>query len=231
MPIDSTCPGCGRTLRVADEHAGTEAQCPVCNTVYVVPINSQSELQREVEVSRKKQYFARIPTGAEYGPVSYEVLVGWLQENRINAACFIREEGQENWLPFLEWVQLPGNAIQMVMQPGSLPQPVNPAPSSYAFGEIPGAQSSVVQYPIASRGTLVLILGIVSWMLCITWVGSLVMSGVALVVGYNDLRNIARGLASPSERNLTVIGMVLAGTAMVVSCLVILLFIVSAINA
>jgi hypothetical protein len=56
------------------------------------------------------------------------------------------------------------------------------------------------------------------------------MSGVALVVGYNDLRNIARGVASPSERNLTVIGMVLAGTAMAVSCLVILLFIITAIN-
>jgi hypothetical protein len=68
-------------------------------------------------------------------------------------------------------------------------------------------------------------------MLCITWVGSLVMSGVALVVGYNDLRNIARGVASPSERNLTVIGMVLAGTAMAVSCLVILLFIITAINS
>jgi hypothetical protein len=195
-----------------------------------VPISSQSELRKEVEVTQKKQYFARIPTGAEYGPVSYEVLIGWLQENRINAACFIREEGREDWLPFLEWVQLPGNAIQMVMQPGSPPQPVKPSTSSYAFGEIPGAQTSVVQYPIASRGTLVLILGIVSWMLCITWVGSLVMSVVALAVGYKDLRNIASGATSPSERNLTVIGMVLAGTAMVVSCFVILLFVVTAIN-
>jgi hypothetical protein len=230
MPIDSICPGCGRTLRVAVEHAGTEAQCPVCNTVYVVPASSQSELGEQVKASQPKQYFARIPTGAQYGPVSYEVIVSWLQENRINAACFIREEGQENWLPFLEWVQLPGNAIQMVMLPGSLPQPANLAGSSYAFGEIPGAQSSVVQYPIPSRGTLVLILGIVSWVLCITWVGSLVMAAVALGIGYKDLRNIASGATPPSERNLTLIGMWLAGSAMAASCFVIFLLIVAAMN-
>lgn len=37
MPIDTKCPGCGRLLRVGDEHAGRQARCPACCTIYVVP--------------------------------------------------------------------------------------------------------------------------------------------------------------------------------------------------
>lgn len=37
MPIDSVCEGCGRTLRVADEYAGMDAQCPACMRIFRVP--------------------------------------------------------------------------------------------------------------------------------------------------------------------------------------------------
>ncbi len=37
MPIDTKCPGCGRLLRVGDEHLGRQARCPACSTIYVVP--------------------------------------------------------------------------------------------------------------------------------------------------------------------------------------------------
>lgn len=37
MAIDTECSGCGRQLRVADEHAGKQARCPACKSVYVVP--------------------------------------------------------------------------------------------------------------------------------------------------------------------------------------------------
>jgi len=33
MPITATCPGCGQTLQVADEHAGAQAKCPKCGTL------------------------------------------------------------------------------------------------------------------------------------------------------------------------------------------------------
>jgi hypothetical protein len=36
MSIETLCPGCGRKLRVADEHAGRQARCPVCGTIYTV---------------------------------------------------------------------------------------------------------------------------------------------------------------------------------------------------
>lgn len=43
MPIVTDCPGCGKRLRVADEHAGKTARCPGCRTTYVVPAESAAE--------------------------------------------------------------------------------------------------------------------------------------------------------------------------------------------
>jgi hypothetical protein len=40
VPIEMPCPGCGQTLRVADEHAGRLARCPACATVVTVPVSS-----------------------------------------------------------------------------------------------------------------------------------------------------------------------------------------------
>ena len=212
-----------------------DAQCPVCHTVYQVPADSSSPAAFDRDSLKDKKFSARTPKGDEYGPVSYDVLLQWFRENRVNAACYIREEGGTEWLPFLEWVQLPGNAISMEMRPGSLPQPVSRSPSAptvgpYAFGDVPVGMNSVVQYPIPSRGTLVLILGSVSWLLCITWVGTLVIAAVALGVGFKDLSNIKRGETSPRERNLTLIGMWLAGIAMMINCLFIVFMILAALQ-
>jgi hypothetical protein len=37
MAIETTCQNCQKTLRVADEHAGKQARCPACGTIYKVP--------------------------------------------------------------------------------------------------------------------------------------------------------------------------------------------------
>ncbi|NIL97990.1 MAG: hypothetical protein GTO53_09575 [Planctomycetales bacterium] len=37
MPIEFVCPGCQKTLRVADDYAGRSAKCPNCQTVAQVP--------------------------------------------------------------------------------------------------------------------------------------------------------------------------------------------------
>src|SRR4051812_25906062 len=38
MPIDVTCPTCGRTLRAADRQAGKRCKCPGCATLLTVPM-------------------------------------------------------------------------------------------------------------------------------------------------------------------------------------------------
>ncbi len=45
MPIDTNCPSCGRLLRVGDEHAGRQARCPMCNTIYVIPEHAAATVE------------------------------------------------------------------------------------------------------------------------------------------------------------------------------------------
>ncbi len=40
MAITTICSGCSKTLAVADEHAGRQARCPACGTIYTVPNRS-----------------------------------------------------------------------------------------------------------------------------------------------------------------------------------------------
>jgi hypothetical protein len=37
MPIELTCPGCGKQLRLADEHAGKSGRCPACQATFQIP--------------------------------------------------------------------------------------------------------------------------------------------------------------------------------------------------
>jgi hypothetical protein len=38
MPIELTCPGCAKTLRLGDEHAGKTGKCPACETLFQIPL-------------------------------------------------------------------------------------------------------------------------------------------------------------------------------------------------
>lgn len=231
MPIESICTGCGRTLRVADQHAGSEAQCPICHTVYQVPASVPSDPgtmgvpSSWASPQPMTRWFAQIPTGAEYGPVDKEVIVQWGLEGRLNAACLIRAEGQTDWVPYLDWMQ--SNASQPTPASSSPFTNAPPPNNGNTFGAIPDTSDGRVHYPKSSQGTLVLILGLVSWFLCFTWIGTIPVAISALLVGRNDLGNIARGESPPKERRLTLIGMWLAGVALGLNCFMIFVIIVS----
>jgi hypothetical protein len=47
MPITFNC-ACGKTLRVADEHAGKRVKCPACNAIGTVPGGPEPEPVFEV---------------------------------------------------------------------------------------------------------------------------------------------------------------------------------------
>lgn len=42
MPIDMNCPGCGKKLRLADEHAGKTGRCPACQATFSIPAAGQA---------------------------------------------------------------------------------------------------------------------------------------------------------------------------------------------
>lgn len=43
MPIELTCPGCGKQLRLADEHAGKAGRCPACQATFQIPTPGQEQ--------------------------------------------------------------------------------------------------------------------------------------------------------------------------------------------
>ena len=45
------CTGCGKSLKIADEHAGRRARCPNCNTIVEVPLAADSRV-REPAIQR-----------------------------------------------------------------------------------------------------------------------------------------------------------------------------------
>ena len=63
MAIEADCSGCGRRLRVGDEHAGKEARCPVCNFVYLVPGVPAATAGRTAPEVVGEQWSMRTPEG------------------------------------------------------------------------------------------------------------------------------------------------------------------------
>jgi hypothetical protein len=169
-------------------------------------------------------YVAKIPSGAEFGPVPAAVLVQWASEGRLNASCFVRTQQGPSWLPFNEWFQ----AQSALNSQSALNDPSMFAGTNQnTFGTIPNASDQSVVYPKSSRGTLVLVLGIVSWFLCFTWIGTLPVATITLFIGRSDLKSIARGEMSPKERTLTRIGIWLAAIALTLNLVVLLMVIAS----
>ncbi len=266
MAIDSTCTGCGKTLRVPDEFAGKQARCPVCQSVYSVPANPTSmpidspwqrydsstslePLQPTLPsipasvpapeptstfsdprigsdiagtslnspASLTARFFARTPTGAEYGPVDAETVLQWEREGRLNDTCMVRDDCGGHWIALSSW--------KFQFQPktnpfaGSIPGPT-------AFGSIPQVGNQSVSYQKPGQGALVLVLGIVSWVLCITFFGAPICSLICVVIGLNDLQRIKRGEASPDNKGLTIIGLIIGGLNLVVCGLMLILIVV-----
>lgn len=96
MPIESLCPGCGSSLRVADEHAGQQARCPACQTVYVVPSGTRRE-DPPVAAAVNNHWYMRTPDGRVYGPVVRRELEEWHRQGRVGAGCEIRSDEDPVW--------------------------------------------------------------------------------------------------------------------------------------
>jgi len=137
MPIESKCPGCGRTLQVADEHLGKQARCPMCNEIYQVSGDGAASSNPEAAAWRM-----RTPEGQTYGPISKAELDAWVSEGRVTAECLLASETNPDWIH--------ADTVYSVLQ--------IPAAPSVAVTHRP-----VARYISPHRGGLILALGIISW--------------------------------------------------------------------
>lgn len=226
MPIDSICTGCGRTLRVADEYAGHEAQCPACSAIYVVPLaqqlspserapTPQSNLEQPPHLWSPTQgmFRAITPTGTQYGPVDAATLARWGNEGRLNATCRVLPENTSQPIPFAEWMAAysQSNRSATMNALANSPLQSNSTGGVNAFGAIPTSYRETTLDQAAGRGVLVLVLAVASWAVCITLIGSIPLAGAALYMGIKDIGAMNRHEMSDKDRTTTWIGVWLAG--------------------
>lgn len=196
MAIDSTCQTCGKQLRVADEHAGQQARCPNCQTIYTVPEKSPSGAPAAAGSALADSWQVKTPEGLVYGPIIKGELDRWCLQGRITPSCQLLQGGEPQWRWAAEvYPQLREAVVMTPAVRGSPVTPYSPMPLP------PGA----IYYPKAHRGVLVLVLALLGYVsLCF------VVSIVAVVLGVMDLREMKAGRMDPEGRGMTIIGIVLA---------------------
>jgi hypothetical protein len=224
MPIEVRCEGCGRNLRVADEHAGKALRCPACNHISKAPAVSTSLLGDLA--APPPRWHMRTPEGQAYGPVTDDELDRWVREGRLAGDCELATSDAGPWQPAT--VKFPSLARPQQV-PAPAPAPV-PAPTFHAASPFAAGQAGQpARYFIPHRGGLILVLGLLGFV-----VGCPIFSLMAWVMGSGDLREIRSGRMDPSGEQLTragqILGMVVAIPCIVLSALVLVVMVIAAVN-
>ena len=228
MAIETQCPGCNRRLQVADEHAGKQARCPSCGSIYTVPAsgvqrkstNSAPAIEREEtfsgivsssdrgEPEKSIRWYMRTPEGQTYGPVDRSELDVWLAEGRITVDCELRDESTQIWQAadhIYGVLRAPAPSARQPSMASSLPSGYSPATAR------PTTTAAVApqRFTRPHRAGLVLVLGIVGFVLGTMLPICPICSIMAWVMGTSDLNEMRAGRMDPSGRSMTQAGQIL----------------------
>ncbi len=167
-----------------------------------------------------ERFYVRIPSGQSFGPADYPTIQEWAAQGRINETCDICPEGTDVWIDYSAWKRQQAAR----MQPS---RPVQDARNIYGekFGGGAGQVESVPIQP-AGLGIWILSLSMVSWVLCITFFGSLICSFITILLAIRELRRIGEGLSPQREYGMVIVGLVLASLCFLLSALFVGLFVI-----
>ena len=193
MPIETKCTTCGKTLRVGDEHAGSQARCPACSTVFVVP-GGAALAAAEPAVVPVERWSMKTPEGQIYGPIAKPELDRWLSEGRIAADCELRCGDDAPWRP--------ADACYSVLKTRARSPLTNPFTDIQVAEVVAPAANRL--YLVPHRGGMILALGIIAWVFTCP-----IFSIVAWMLGASDLREMREGRMESSGMGLTQAGHIL----------------------
>jgi phage FluMu protein Com len=243
MALEIRCTGCGKTLRVGEEHAGRQIRCPACQQISVAPAASMATATSLAQPGQAanpdaQEWHMRTPEGQTYGPVSWPQLQAWAGEGRLAADCYV---GQSNAGPWRGAAELfpsltPQRAGPVITKPPAIHDwlPPNSSGDDTAPFASPGfaptaSRGGGGEYVVPHRAGLILVLGLLGFV-----VNCPVFCFMAWVMGSSDLREMRAGRMDKSGEGLTQVGQVLG---MILSLLwilggvVVLLFIlIAAVN-
>lgn len=219
MAIEARCPGCNRLLRVADGHAGRQARCPLCQTIYTVPASGSEVVTAAATaepppLDEAGRWWMQTPDGKRFGPVSRRTLDDWVAQGRVSAECLLRQDEQD-WRPA-------ENLYAELSPPRTAPAPAAERPAT--SGAI---ESRSFRTITPHRGTLILILGILGWLSCPFF-------GLgAWILGSSDLRAMREGRMDPSGEALTQAGRVMGmiQTILLILGMIVSIFLMLAVTA
>jgi len=233
MALEIRCPGCGRTLRIAEEHAGKQIRCPACQQISTA--GAAAGAAREAFASSVSEPVAtwhlKTPEGPIYGPISWPEVQTWAAEGRISADCELAESASGPWR----------KAGELMPQLHSPPQPeslVPPAmhswapqePGETAGGNPQSAAAAAGGYVAPHRGGLILALGLIGFVISCP-----IFSLMAWVMGSHDLAEMRAARMDRSGEGITqaglVLGMILSLLWILFGVIALLVFLVVAVLA
>ncbi len=159
------------------------------------------------------QYFVRTPNAMVYGPSDSATVLDWISQGRLDDSCHIRDESSEQWVGIAAW------RFQTRKMQNPMARPANAVANP--FGAVPHSTVQSAGYSKSGNGTVVLVLGIVSWILCPTFFGAMLCSILAIVIASNEFGKIRNGQSPDTEKTAITIGLWLSIGNLVAWCLLI----------
>lgn len=201
-PIPETT--CANSLQFAEANSFATASEPIPNP--------SAELATRL-------FMVRVPSGDEYGPADAVTILDWIQQNRLDDRCHIRQQDQDAWIGIPAWRLLQKREVASKNVFSNSPHALSaPAASN---------RSSVA--PTSGRGVVVLILGILSWVLCFSLIGGIFCAIFAIPLGFSELKRINLGESPSSEKWMVLTGLGLSVANVAASVVGLVTFIIVAI--
>jgi hypothetical protein len=213
MPIETQCQGCGKRLRVADEHAGKLAKCPQCQAVYTVPQSAVATAwgagtASDSPLAPTDRWHLKTPDGLTFGPVARAELDRWLSEGRVTSQSQILHEGAGQWSWAAQiYPHLQNAASDSPFQPGAVQPYLPPGVNLYAPSPSIASPYGYSPFRERHRGGAILTMAIVGLVLC------QFLAIAAVIMAAVDLGKMKQGVMDPAGKGLTIAGLVIGSLA------------------
>lgn len=161
-------------------------------------VSPQSELPQATPIAESK-FFVRTPNSMIYGPSDKATVLDWIDQGRLDDTCHIREEASEQWIGLAAW----RFQTRKVNAPASSPV----LSTAIGFGEVQRSSVQSAGYGKSGNGTIILVLGLASWVLCLTVIGGWICAILAIVFASFEFNKLQSGETPGNERWLVLLGM------------------------
>ncbi len=167
----------------------------------------------------QRLFMVRVPSGDEFGPTDAVTVLDWIQQNRLDDRCHIRQQDQESWIGIPAWRLLQkGEAAARNVFSNSPRSLIAPSASN---------QSSATASN--GRGLVVLVLWALSWLLCFSLIGGILCAIIAIPLGLGELKKINRGESPSNEKWMVLTGLGLSVANVAASVVGLVTFIIVAV--